>query len=203
MSGTLSRLAPTAAVAAFVAWCVWPYVSGAGPRRFVQEPAEVPQIAGSLLQPAIVPAGDRDPFRPADADQPDPSDLVARAAEPAARQAAPAAEEAAPLAQVRPGDVLDQLVLDATIIHGDRRLALINGQVCGPGDAVVVSGLTTEPCTVAEITAHKVLLTFRGETLQLEYRGPKPKPAPSGQAKASNKPEPAMKDLVAARPEAS
>jgi hypothetical protein len=196
MSGTLGRLAPTAAVAAFVAWCVWPYIGGAGPQRFVQEPPGVPQIADSLLQPAIVPAGDRDPFRPARADQPGPSDFVAEAAKPAPRQAAP-------LAQVRPGDVLDQLVLDATIIHGDRRLALINGQVCGPGDAVAVSGLTTEPCTVTEITAHKVLLTFRGETLQLEYRGPKPKPAPSGQAKASNRPEPAMKDLVATGPEAS
>lgn len=174
----VGRLAPTAIVAAFVAWCVWPYLSGAGSRGLGQEAGEVPRIASSLLKPTMEPAGDRDPFRSADADQPDPSETATTEEEESA------AVEAAPVPEVQPGDVLEQLTLDATFIHGGRRLALINGQVCQQGDALAISGLTTEPCLVARIAAHKVLIKFRDETLELEYRDPTSKPARSGSVEA-------------------
>ena len=186
----VNRLAPTVIVAAFVAWCVWPYLSGEGSGGLVQEPGEVPQIAGSLLQPTMEPAGDRNPFRSRKADEPDPSEPVTTEEEESA------AVEAAPVPQVQPGDVLEQLALDATFIHGGRRLALINGQVCEQGDVLAVSGVTTEPCTIKRIEVHKVLIEFRGRTLELKYRGPTAKPARSAPVDASEQTDPMGREAV-------
>jgi hypothetical protein len=197
MPPLVNRLAPTVIVAAFVAWCVWPYLSGEGSGGLVQEPGEVPKIAGSLLEPTMEPAGDRNPFRAADADEPDPSETVTT------EQEESAAVEAAPVPQVRPGDLLEQLALDATFIHGGRRLALINGQVCEQGDVLAVSGLTSEPCTVQRIAAHKVLIEFRGETLELEYRDPMSRAARSRSADALDQADPTGTEAVVSGSEES
>jgi hypothetical protein len=184
MHPLVGRLAPTAVVAALVAWCVWPYLNGEGSGGLVQEPGEVPEIASSLLDPTIEPAGDRNPFRAADADEPE-------AIEPATtEEEKPDVDAPPPPPEVQPGDVLKRLALDATFIHGGRSMALINGQVCEQGDALAISGLTTEPCIVTQITPHRVLIDFRGETLELKYRDSRAKPARSEPVDTSQQTEP-------------
>ncbi len=186
MPPIVNRLAPTVIVAAFVAWCVWPYLSGEGSGGLVQEPAQVPQIAGSLLQPTIEPAGDRNPFRPANAGEPDPSETATIHEDELA--SAPVEQGLVP--EVQPGDVLEQLTLDGTFIYGGQRLALINGRVYAEGDTLTVSGLTTEPCIVKQIFAHKVLIEFRGETLELPYRDSMSKAARPRSADALDQADP-------------
>ena len=176
MSPAVGRLAPTAVVTAFVAWCVWPYLSGSESEGLVPEPGAVPKISASLLDPTLEAAGGRDPFRPARADQPD---TVAAEAVPA-DFAPPTSEKEDAAPKLQPAEVLEKLTLDATFIHGGRRLALINGQVCEEGVALAISGLTAEPCIVAKIAVHKVLLQFGGETLELPYRDPTSALARSG-----------------------
>lgn len=69
-------------------------------------------------------------------------------------------------------DTLQSLVLEGTYIHGDHRIALINGRVYQQGKRLAISDSTTEPCSVKEISAHKVLILHRGQTVELTYRNP-------------------------------
>ena len=198
MPPTLNRLAPTVIVAAFVAWCVWPYLSGEGSGGLVQEPAEAPQIDASLLEPTLEPAGDRNPFRPAGADEPDPSETATIHEDEASVPV-----EQPPVPEVRPGDVLEQLTLDGTFIYGGQRLALINRGVYAQGDTLTVSGLTTEPCIVKQIFAHKVLIEFRGEILELPYRDSMSKAARPQSADALDQADPVGTEAVVSGSEGS
>jgi hypothetical protein len=62
----------------------------------------------------------------------------------------------------------DNLVLNATLLHGGERSALINGRVYRQGEAIEESG-TGSPQRVAEIHHHLVVLECEGQQLQLRY----------------------------------
>ena len=72
-----------------------------------------------------------------------------------------------------PVDILKSLALDATFLHGDRRLALINGRVCAQGESLAISDAAAWPCVVAGISADKVLIEHQGRTVELKYRDPR------------------------------
>ncbi len=128
MSGTFGKMAPTAIVFGLVAWCCWPYLAGPPSATGVQPKADLPRIAGVLLSPEVEPAPNRNPFQPPPAREPDPP----ASEEPGARPPEPGGQEKA-VAEKDPVDVLSGLVLGAIYIRGDRRVALINGQLCQQG----------------------------------------------------------------------
>lgn len=163
MSGTLGKMAPAAIVFVLVGWCCWPYLEGPRPAAEVQQGGNRPRIPGSLLSPTIDPAPDRNPFRPPRAEKAAPPESEEPTPPPPGQQEAPAEEDGT--------DIFSRLVLDAIYIQGDRRVALINGQVCEQGEPLAISASTTEPCIVAEISADKVLLLHRGKTVELKYGG--------------------------------
>ena len=59
--------------------------------------------------------------------------------------------------------------MNATYIHGDRRLALINGQVYAEGEALKGQNSSSSTLRVARICPDKVLLRGDGVTLELKY----------------------------------
>ena len=69
MSGLIGKLAPTAIVAAVVAWCCWPHLSASKPLSSVPGSDDLPRVAGSLLSAAIRPASGRNPFAPVRAEE--------------------------------------------------------------------------------------------------------------------------------------
>jgi hypothetical protein len=63
----------------------------------------------------------------------------------------------------------EALVLNATSIMGDKRLAIINGRTYGPKDAIVTSSDKAAPCVVVDILPSKVLLECQGKRRQLRF----------------------------------
>jgi hypothetical protein len=62
-----------------------------------------------------------------------------------------------------------RLVLNATCIMGEERLAIINGRTYRPKDTLVGPNPAAPPCVITEILPHKVLLECQGKRLQLCY----------------------------------
>ncbi len=69
------------------------------------------------------------------------------------------------------------LVLNATCIMGRQRFAVINGKVYKEKEAIPQPGDESPTCVVTAILPHKVLLSCRGETVQLGYLNLANKPA--------------------------
>jgi hypothetical protein len=68
-------------------------------------------------------------------------------------------------------NILAGLALGAIYIQGDRRVALINDRVYAQGERLAISASAAEPCIVSQISADRVLLLYRGQTVELEYAG--------------------------------
>jgi hypothetical protein len=71
-------------------------------------------------------------------------------------------------AQAAPDDD-GRLVLNATCIMGDKRLAIINGRTYRPNDTLVSSNTKAPPCVITDILPNKVLLECQGKRFQLCY----------------------------------
>jgi hypothetical protein len=178
MSPWINKVAPTALVAALVAWCCWPHWSGARSDDLGQPPESLPKIAHALLSPHIEAASDRDPFALSAASEADSTQIAA----------SPTAEfpQAKLVVKKRPSweeiaATLSKLSVEATFIHGSRRMALIDGRVYEPGDALRV-GIpeASEPCLVARISARNVLIRHRDKALTLTYKDPTSHRGPPG-----------------------
>ena len=86
-----------------------------------------------------------------------------------AAKAAPATQ--APSSEETADKTPRSLALSATYVQGDRRLALIDGRIYKQGDRLKISGATSEPFIVTEISAQKVLIQQGGRTVELRYQG--------------------------------
>ena len=163
MSGTLGKMAPTAILFMLLAWCCWPYLERPRSTTGVGQGSDLPRITGALLSPTVEPASVRDPFQPPQASQPAPS--------PSKKPTAPPPEQPKAAAAEKVTDVFAGLSLGAIYIRGDRRVALINDRVYAQGERLTVSASAAEPYIVGEISADKVLLLHRGQTVELKYAG--------------------------------
>jgi len=161
MSGLLGKIGPTAIVAAVTTWCCWGYLGEAGSGEGFDQPGGLPRIALPLLKSAFAPVSDRDPFRP----------LESTKTVSSQSEAPPATEpvQTTPHPEKTIADLLSGLTLSAVYIGGDRRMALIGGQLCRQGDPLAVSNSTVEPCIVTEIREQKVLIRHGKETIELTY----------------------------------
>ncbi len=186
MNGPAGKLAPTAAVAAVVAWCCWSYVGESGTGFPVNGGGNPPKITTELLAPQIAPASSHDPFRPeAETEQSSENDAAASSGEDQIKLEV-VGEGGGPPVKA-PDEVFASLTLDATCIQGDRRVALIDGRVYAEGELLAIPGSATEPWVVAEVSPHHVLLWHRGQIWKLEYRNTSPassraEPADGGEA---------------------
>jgi hypothetical protein len=165
MSERIGKIAPTAIVAAVLAYLCWPYFNESAEAPQQKKENKLPVISQALLSPPAEPVPERDPFK-----QPGDKKWSAALAAQAAKK--PAAARALPDA-----NPLGSQVLGATYIRGDRRLALISGQIYAEGEQLKGQSLSASPLTVARICPDKVLLRRDGETLELKYTTPPPRSA--------------------------
>lgn len=167
MSRPISKLAPAAVVLVVAAWCCWPYLEGPKAVTGVEQQPDLPRITRSQLSPEVQPASERDPFRPVAAEKAD---------SPQGEESPPSSplpvQEKAAEQQKDITEILSGLVLGATYVQGDRRVALINGRVYQEGERLAIATPLAEPCVVAGISADRVLLLHRGRTVELIYPDP-------------------------------
>jgi hypothetical protein len=83
-----------------------------------------------------------------------------------------------------PDDPREGMLLKLTLIQGDRRVAMINDRVYKVGDTIQREKSSENPCILAQIHPHDVLLIYQGRHITLTYPS---SDAPS-QATAANPP---------------
>ena len=138
MSATIGKLAPTAAVAAIVAWCCWSYFGETESPAGAQQADSLPEIATRLLSPIVEPASDRNPFKAWEDLNADSARIEQLVAEIAGETAAPSKEEVLKILGNRePG---------ATFIQGRWGMEVIGGRVYEQGEPLAIPGPITEPC---------------------------------------------------------
>ena len=179
------KLVPRAIVLATVGYCVWPTLADFASQPETKPAKKLVELTASLLTPTLPSSPDRDPFRPANS-KPAAKATAAKttgiATAAAAKKDTPnAATETSAADKVLGGaakgravsepavNPLGGLVLNATCIRGDMRMALINGKLYQPKDKLPAAAPGAPPCVVAEILPYKVLLECRGKTLELCY----------------------------------
>jgi hypothetical protein len=175
----IAKMAPTLITIAFAAWICWPHLSDPAPGIPTSGEGALPRIAPAMLDPAMPPAVDRDPFHSSAAD----NARTAKTRSDAKRQTISAASQPASMAAVSPepkpaatpeqvlAEIVHSLVLHATYVRGDKRLALIGDRLYEPGQELQLARELAAPCVVASITADRVVIEHVGHTAEISYRG--------------------------------
>lgn len=184
MAVAIKKMVPTLTMVGLVGYCCWPYLGRPTPEAARDNP-KPPEVARTLLAPTLAPVPQRDPFgmtAPTPAKE-SPSTKPPPSANP----------PAAAIARADLTSLLSGLTLNATLIRGSRRVALINGRSYAEGDKLTGSGSTTSACVVARVYPDKVVLDRQGQTVELKYANTSSKSASSLPAKATAKTSPASR----------
>ena len=169
MSIWVNRLAPQAvvlAVALYLSWpslmdSFWPAAHSASKAAI---PAGTKELSAAMLSPRRPPPLKRELFLRAGT-----SHLAKTKADRLGSKGA---------AAVTAADAKGSgLVLAATCIVGQKRMAMINGKVYREKDAIQGSGKEPVNYVIAQILPHKVLLSSQGGLLQLSYTNAAAKPS--------------------------
>ena len=161
MNPLIEKLAPTGVVVALVGLCCWPHLTDSEVRLDMQQENDLPQVTQSLLSPDILPAPDRDPFRDMRINS------TGGMQEQLATTAGPGTGGGS--SEIDIAAELSKLVLNATYVRGDRRVALINGELYALGETLDGSPSGSQTFIVMQISLHKVLLKRQGQTVELSY----------------------------------
>jgi hypothetical protein len=189
MPESLAKLIPSAVLIAILGYLSWPYFDPAPAGN--GSSGKLPEVAADLLRPAAPPATKRDPFgnsvrfelgetkneksgrrttgnKPAGAKPGKTSHAQSGAA--GKSKAGEAATHSASATEVKTADrnTMASLVLNATLLDGQKSIALINGRAYRPGEALATSGSEKAPVLV-EIHHHGVILLCEGKPVELRY----------------------------------
>jgi hypothetical protein len=201
------KMVPTALVVGVVCYCTWPYVFGESEEQATKRPPTT-EISAALLSPTVSPMPSRNPFQDAETARRAATHKKASAVlKTAGGKSAPGRKSAAgkkiiagagssaagnanktkPLAA--PSEMLRSFAVEATSIHDNQPLAVINGRVYQTGDSLRWSGPTPGPrCVVSQILRDKVLLQCAGKTYELKYSDTARSPSSAAKGKSSGPP---------------
>jgi hypothetical protein len=157
MSTLVKKYGCNAAMLALVAWFAWGHATGPEPWMLECSAAKLPQIQQAALELEIPERLHRDPFVLAKSNRVDDKE----------KPAAPKPPAPDPRKVVAP--ILETLQLDATYVFGQRRLAVINGTICEPGERLVVASAADIPCIVRHVDRDQVQLEILGQAVTLRY----------------------------------
>jgi hypothetical protein len=167
----ITKLAPQAILLAVAIYWSWPSLTQsvsnvASSAAKEKKPGASLEFSAATLSPAFPSPPKRDPFEFPGAKH------VAKT-----NKNMPSGKQAAALTAADAKD--SGLVLNATCIVGQQRLALINGQVYREKEVIKGKESGDDPVNwlVTDILPHKVLLLHQGVPLQLGYSNGAPKPA--------------------------
>jgi hypothetical protein len=180
MPVAITRLLPQVILLAVVGYWSWPslqqaFSKPALPPAESKKAAETTEFSAASLSPTFPPPPTRNLFGP-------PGAMVTGKGR---KGGIPDAKE---LAEKVAADTKDAgLVLKATCIIGEQRLAFINGRVYKEKE--VIQGQGEEPLNwiITDILPHKVLLSCQGMPLQLSYPNVFGKKAPAATTPAAGK----------------
>jgi hypothetical protein len=186
MAITAGTVVRTAVVLGAVGYCAWPGDAASGP----VQAARLPAVSNAILSPAILPPPRRNPFRTADAPPLLPAGSGAAASGPTSRSARSGSKgKAADSATAdRQADPFASLLLNATSICGNQRMAMINGRIYQPGASLAGLGRSAKPLVVEQILPYKVLLCSEGRVIELRYADRVRRTEPARQGPASQRP---------------
>lgn len=177
MNVILKKMAPTLVVLAVAGYCCWSDEETGSPAKGKENGGNKPALTAALLTPQAAPPPGRDPFYTA---------LSETADDKAKKPAPPLPRPKRELPTSVHDDLLkltSGLVLRATFIHGDRRVALINDRFYAEGDALPCS--KTIAVTIARIAPNKVIIRHAGQNAELKYSN-SPMPAPKDAERSAN-----------------
>jgi hypothetical protein len=174
MALKIIKIAPTLVTLALVGWIVWPFLFGGEqgePTAAAKAQANGSKQAAGNTRTAVP----KDPFEvmavastasaqpKKDAGPAKPTVASAKTASPTGKKPPESDASRADAARVR------GMVLSATIIHGPKRIAMIDGRIYEPGDPI--RGLDEEPTPfrLAEVSARNVVLANRRGRYELNY----------------------------------
>jgi hypothetical protein len=176
MPNSVKKLIPQVVVLAIALFWSWPslkqaFFAGASSQSGEKKAAAVTsEFSAATLSPKFPPVPKRNPF-----ELPSAPRTVKKKTKNSAQ------DEAKALAEVKDSG----LILNATCIMGQQRLAMINGQVYREKEAIEGKGLESSPWVVTSILPHKVLLSYQGVPVQLGYSNGLVKPGAASHAKKS------------------
>lgn len=165
MTLALAKFAPPVLAMAVTGYCVWPYLDAPEDTNPPARPA-LPKIEPQQLSPTLAPTLERNPFELAGALAPKP--VAEEKAKTAASQSA-----ARPGGRMnRPADrkpeasrsLLEGWSLGATVVHGPRRGAIINGKVYDEGEMVAPPQRDGKGLRLARVERDRVLLQEPGRS---------------------------------------
>lgn len=213
MTAILGKFAPCAIVLAAVTYCCWPYLEDAGQRTAAGDDKKLPEIAANVLAPKIKPAPGRDPFgMTGNVDLFKVVDTKAGKKETTAQAYASgkagigaAGDRTKGEAGEKPAKEVDpevlkkatrnnliaaknNLTLMATIVRGERRAAMINGQRFKEGETLERANSNVRMVKLAKILHKQVILEQQGQTIELGYPDPFAKAATGAAQPGSSAP---------------
>jgi hypothetical protein len=180
----LDKLAPRAIALAVVGYCVWPCLTAFTSRPAAKPPEKLPELAATLLKPALAPFPARNPFERKHA-------AVAasvKRGKPSPAAANKTAGKATGRVATKAVDPLSALSLDATCIVGGRRLAMINGRLYATQEKLGAGNSSTPPYKIVGVLPYKVLLELEGKNVELTYSNLASRPASSRRAGGATRP---------------
>lgn len=171
MNALLQNLAPTFVAFLLVGWCAWPEGpwTSLSPTPSASSDGLSPKLSRAALTPEIAASWSRDPFQVATPRAPSAGASDPRGVSPVLERADAAPQENRADANSLPA--IPMLHLGATYLRGTQQLALINGRVYKPGDALSTEPKATEPWTVHGIRRDQVILKTSDRVFVLTYSG--------------------------------
>ena len=171
MLTSITQLATQAVVLAMAIYLCWPALMESLPKTVESAPqanAKKPANGFASLSPKFSPLSKRDPFLASD----EKHSTTAKSGKSKNGAKTGGAKEV--------NDINDTgLVLNATCIVGNHRLALINGRIYREKETIAASNNEPANCILTNIYPHKVLLSWQGKPLQLSYVNTAAKPVAS------------------------
>jgi hypothetical protein len=163
MPTSITRFAPQLIVLTVAAYWGWSALGDFLPKGSAaissgnKNVAASKEFAATALSPKFSPLATRDPFTTPGAR----AKKIAKGHKPGQK---PALETLA----IADGASLG-LTLSATCILGDRKFAMINGQVYREKETVQTAGSEPMSCVVTSILPREVVLSWQGKLLRLDY----------------------------------
>lgn len=179
MSVSVVKVAPTAVILAVSGACAWPYLDLSTPPPLVpSKSAAVKEIPATLLKPTPSSKPVRDPFLDPEVLQTEAREKIRqtlrslttlrKAVKTPATSTASKPPANPPARKVAEVDPRTGLVLNATSVHAQGGVAMINGRPYATGDWLRPPEVVA-PCLLAEVRAREVVLLYKGRRLSLGY----------------------------------
>jgi hypothetical protein len=152
MASQAGKLAPLLITVAGAGYCVWPYIQAAAPPAAPK--SDMPKIEASWLDPSFPSASPRNIFQPV---LPKTVVEAEKAVEEAKVQLAKKVQDE-PKKEKKKNLIVDGWTLGATMVHGTRRGAVVNGKVYLEGEKIPPLSTGTESLTLFRVERDRVIL---------------------------------------------